>query len=449
MAAQHQETIAAIATPPGRGGVGILRISGPRVRTLIDALIGHPLPPREARFTAFRDAGGQTLDQGLALFFKGPASYTGEDCLELQAHGNPLLLDRLLARLTELGCRLARPGEFTERAFLNGKLDLAQAEAVADLIEAGTETAVRAAQSSLCGDFSRKIAALVDDCIRLRCQVEAAIDFIDEDIDPLSLSGVGEGLWHLEETLLEILAISRQGVLLREGMTLILLGPPNAGKSSLLNILSGEDRAIVTEIPGTTRDLLRVRLDLGGVPVELIDTAGLRDHPADAIEAEGIRRAQVALQSADGALVVSDDSEPESVGPLLTGLSESLPRLWIRNKIDLSGNPPDLEETPLGPSVRVSLKTREGLSMLESALGRLTGIRPQAEPPFLARRRHIDALERAHQALKEALTCRELGNTELVAEQLRLVQASLGEITGTFSSDDLLGEIFSSFCIGK
>lgn len=449
MAAEHRETIAAIATPPGRGGVGIIRISGPLVRTVIDGLIAHPLLPREARYTSFRETNGDILDQGLALFFMGPSSYTGEDCLELQAHGNPLLLDRLLARLTELGCRLARPGEFTERAFLNGKLDLAQAEAVADLIEAGTETALRAAQGSLCGDFSRRIKALVDDCIRLRCQTEAAIDFIDEDIDPLSLRGVAEGLVSLEAALQEILAISRQGALLREGMTLILLGRPNAGKSSLLNVLSGEDRAIVTEIPGTTRDLVRVRLDLGGVPVELIDTAGLRDDPADAIEAEGIRRTQMALQSAEAALVVSDDSEPESASALLTSLPGSLPRLWIRNKIDLSGNPPGFEETPYGPSIRVSLKTLEGLSTLEKALGRLTGSSPQAEPPFLARRRHIDALERAHQALKEALTCGEIGNTELVAEQLRRVQASLGEITGTFSSDDLLGEIFSSFCIGK
>lgn len=444
-----QQTIVAIATPPGRGSVGVVRVSGPAVEGLLGPLLGQRPAPRSAVFTAFRDAEQQPIDRGIAVFFEGPASYTGEDCLELQAHGNPLLLDRLILRLTELGCRPARPGEFTERAFLNGKLDLAQAEAVADLITAETEAGIKAAQRSLTGEFSRQVDALVEECIALRCYVEAAIDFSEEEIDLLAQGDIAARIDQLARRLHGLLGRSRSGAVLREGRTWVLCGEPNAGKSSLMNVLSGLDTAIVTDIPGTTRDLLKVSIQIEGTPIHLIDTAGLRAQPADAIEAEGIRRARAALASADGVLLVTDDRTPEAAEALHSSLPGDIPILLIRNKIDLSGAAPLLEPSARGLSVRLSLKTLAGLDKLHEGFSRLLAQSSPEEAPFMARRRHLDALGLAEASIAEARTILTEGRPELLAEQLRIAQDAFSKITGVFSSDDLLGEIFSSFCIGK
>lgn len=443
------DTIAAIATPPGRGGIGVIRISGPAVPDLLPALLGQAPPPRQAHFGAFLDSNAQAIDHGLALHFPGPRSFTGEHVLELHAHGSPVVLDQLLRRILELGARLARPGEFSERAFLNDKIDLAQAEAIADLIDSTTESAARSAQRSLQGDFSRRIHELVEALIQLRLYVEASIDFTDEDIDFLSEGRIGEQLGSLTERLKAIRASARQGCLLRDGMTVVIAGRPNAGKSSLLNRLTGRDTAIVTAIAGTTRDTLREFIQLDGLPLHVIDTAGLRDDTDDPVEQEGMRRARAEIAAADRILLLIDDHDPGDSETLLGSLPPELPITRIHNKIDLSGHPPGLSNDGNGPRIHLSLKTGVGVDSLIAHLKASVGYDSGAEGVFTARRRHLDALDRARQATDNALARLRTGEPELLAEELRLAQHSLGEITGEFTSDDLLGRIFSSFCIGK
>ena len=443
------DTIAAIATPPGRGGIGVIRISGPAVPDLLPALLGQALLPRQAHFGPFLDAKAQAIDHGLALYFPAPRSFTGEHVLELHAHGSPVVLDQLLRRILELGVRLARPGEFSERAFLNDKIDLAQAEAIAALIDSTTESAARSAQRSLQGDFSRRIHELVEALIQLRLYVEASIDFTDEDIDFLSDGRIGEQLGALAERLTAIRASARQGCLLRDGMTVVIAGRPNAGKSSLLNRLTGRDTAIVTAIAGTTRDTLREFIQLDGLPLHVIDTAGLRDDTDDPVEQEGMRRARAEIAAADRILLLIDDHDPGDSETLLGSLPPELPVTRIHNKIDLSGHPPGLNDDGKGPRIHLSLKTGAGVESLIDHLKASVGYDSGAEGVFTARRRHLDALDRARQATDNALARLRTGEPELLAEELRLAQHSLGEITGEFTSDDLLGRIFSSFCIGK
>lgn len=444
----NQDTIAAIATPPGNGGVGIIRISGALAPDIARQLRNKPLTPRLAAYAAFKEADGTVLDSGIMLYFPAPASYTGEDILELQAHGGTVILDMLLRRVLSLGARLARPGEFTERAFLNNKLDLAQAEAIADLIAGTTEQSVRSAQKSMQGVFSTQINRLVEELTQLRTYVEAAIDFVDEEIDFLS-DGVVEGrIVQLLDSIQQIRKTAQQGRLLREGMTVVLAGKPNAGKSSLLNALAGFEAAIVTDIAGTTRDVLRERIQLDGMPLHIIDTAGLRES-SDTIEREGIRRAHEEIRKADKILLLIDAGAPES-----DALPENLPadiditRLY--NKIDLLGKEPEIVETEQGTSIYLSIKTGAGMDLLTRHLKQSVGYNEAADNVFIARRRHIDALAKGCEFVESALSQLQINRAgELVAEDLRMAQQSLGEITGQFTSDDLLGRIFSSFCIGK
>jgi tRNA modification GTPase len=442
------DTIAAIATPPGRGGIGVLRVSGPAVPEVTAAVAGKILHPRQAQFVSFLDADGSALDQGLALYFPAPHSFTGEHVLELHAHGSPVVLDLLLHRVLGLGVRLARPGEFSERAFLNDKIDLAQAEAIADLIDSTTVQAARSAQRSLQGEFSRRIRDLVEALIELRLYVEASIDFTDEDIDFLSEGQTAEQLAGLSARLDAIRYSARQGCLLRDGMTVVIAGRPNAGKSSLLNQLAGRETAIVTEIAGTTRDTLRELIQFDGLPLHVIDTAGLR-HSEDPVEREGIRRARAAIEKADRVLLLIDDRTPEEGESLLETLPAALPVTRIYNKIDLTGKTAGLVERPDGPALYLSARTGEGIDALLRHLKAVMGYDSEAEGVFIARRRHLDALERAGGFLESAVT--QLGQraSELLAEDLREAQNALSEITGEFTSDDLLGRIFSSFCIGK
>jgi len=444
------DTIAAVATPPGFGGVGVVRVSGPGVRDAAKAVLGRLPSPRIATLSWFRDADGAEIDQGIALFFPAPNSFTGEDVLELQGHGGPMIMDLLLRRLLLLDIRLARPGEFSERAFLNGKMDLAQAEAISDLIESGTETAARLAGRTLQGEFSRRIETLVEGLIRLRTFVEAAMDFPEEDIDFIADSSVRSDLDVLVGQLDAVLDSAHQGRLIREGMNLAIAGPPNAGKSSLLNALSGSDAAIVTEIPGTTRDLLHQEIQLDGMPVHIVDTAGLR-HSEDPIEREGIRRARDQIDQADGVLWVFDDR----LDPTLSAFEPNfLPAqanlVFVRNKIDLTGTKPGRKTTAKGIEIAICARDGSGLDALRNYLKELAGFRDSTEGAFIARRRHLDALERALTFLNRARS--ELTRTasgELAAEDLRQAQQALGEITGAFGSDELLGRIFSGFCIGK
>lgn len=446
--AAHPDTIAAIATPPGNGGVGIIRLSGTAVTTIANALFNKTLIPRHAIFTAFKDADGSAIDSGIALYFPAPASYTGEDILELQGHGGSVVLDMLLRRVLALGARLARPGEFTERAFLNNKLDLAQAEAVADLIESSTEQSVRSAQKSMQGVFSKQVNELVAELTELRIYVEAAIDFVDEEIDFLSDGVVEKRLHTLMQRLHSIQQTAQQGRLLRDGMTVVLAGKPNAGKSSLLNALAGHEAAIVTDIAGTTRDVLRERIQLDGMPLHIIDTAGLRDSD-NAIEQEGIRRAREELQKADKILLLIDAREAEDE-QLINTLPNSIDITKVYNKIDLLGLAPSIEQTPHGYSCYVSIKTGLGMDLLRQHLKHSVGFNDAANDVFIARRRHIVALNQAYEFVGNALEQLQTSLAgELVAEDLRHAQMSLGEITGEVSSDDLLGKIFSSFCIGK
>ena len=444
------DTIAAIATPPGFGGVGVIRVSGSRVRLIAEAVLGHMPAARMATLTWFRDGAGQVLDQGLALFFAAPHSFTGEDVLELQGHGSPLILDLLLRRLMELGARLARPGEFSERAFLNGKLDLAQAEAVADLITSGTEEAARLAGRNLSGEFSRHVQGLVEDLIHLRAFVEAALDFPEEEIDFIADTSIAADLDQLLIRLDALLGGARQGCLIREGMKVVIAGPPNVGKSSLLNALAGRDAAIVTAIPGTTRDPLHQEIQIDGLPLHIIDTAGLR-YSENLVEMEGIRRARDQIVKADVLLWLSDDSLDQDGLEFETAeLPGQIPVTRVHNKIDLSGRPPGRTQTTSGTEIAISAREGTGLDSLRAHLKQIAGYQEKVEGVFLARRRHLDALARAREAICLARTTLQAKNTaELTAEELRLAQQALGEITGEFTSEDLLGKIFSSFCVGK
>ena len=445
------DTIAAIATPPGRGGVGIVRVSGPGSRAIAAGMLGRVPQPRRAELLAFRNPAGEILDQGIALFFVAPHSFTGEDVLELQGHGGPVVLDRILQTTLELGARPARPGEFTERAFLNDRIDLAQAEAIADLIEAGSEQAARSAMQSLQGVFSDWVHATVEALTELRMYVEAAIDFPEEEIDFLADERIGEQIRHLLGEFDRVQASARQGHLLREGMRIVLAGQPNTGKSSLLNALAGRESAIVTDIPGTTRDVLREEIHIDGLPLHVLDTAGLRES-RDPVEREGIRRTREALAEADCILLLLDDHTglTEADREILASLPEGPVRLQVRNKIDLTGAEPGWIETQDGPVLRLSARTGAGLSLLRDALKVQVGYQGQSEGVFMARRRHLDALARARGHIEAGWQrLREERAGELLAEELRLAQQTLGEITGEVTADDLLGRIFSSFCIGK
>ena len=441
------QTIVAIATAPAQGGVGIVRVSGPQALQVAQGLGIASLPPRQARYARFRDADGSVIDDGIALYFPGPASFTGEDVVELQGHGSPVLLAALRARCCVLGARLARAGEFSERAFLNGKLDLVQAEAIADLIAAGDLRAARAARRSLDGVFSERIEAVATELLHLRIHVEAAIDFADEPLDTLGGSQVRAGADRVRAALAELRTAAERGRKLRDGLHVVLLGPPNAGKSSLLNALAGSERAIVTDIAGTTRDVLRETIVLDGVELTLVDTAGLREG-GDAIEREGMRRAQQEVRQADLALVVVDAADPQAgLGAVADSLAGIDQVLAIHNKSDLlPAWPQDLGQD----SVAVSARTGQGLDQLAARVRTLAGVdQGAAAGEFSARARHVDAIILAQEHL--ALALAELDNEylELAAEQLRLAHDALGEITGRMTADDLLGKIFSSFCIGK
>jgi len=446
------DTIAAVATPPGVGGIGIIRVAGPAVPDIARAVCGVLPAPRHAQHTRFLDAHQQPIDVGLVLYFPAPHSFTGDEILELHGHGGPVVLDLLMRRVTALGARPARPGEFSERAFLNGKLDLVQAEAVADLIESASAEAARAALNSLQGAFSRRVQALVEDLIHLRLQIEAALDFPEEEIDFLADQTLLDQCKQLRNGLLALLADSRQGQLLHDGMTVVLAGRPNAGKSSLLNLLAAQDSAIVSDIPGTTRDVLRERIQIDGLPLHVIDTAGLRI-AGDALESEGVRRARAAMARADRILLVIDDLQdtPESVRFVISELPPAQPLTVVRNKIDLSGRVAGYTEKGESgyPEIALSARTGFGLEALHAHLKVCMGYQSAGEGMFSARRRHLEALERAREHVEQAGI--ELGHRrgELAAEQLRQVQQALGEITGEFTSDDLLGRIFTSFCIGK
>jgi len=445
-----RDTIVAVATPPGRGGIGIVRVSGPAVKHIAESLLGKLPRPRFATFADFIDASGRSIDRGLALFFPAPHSFTGEDVLELHGHGGPVVIDMVLGRVLELGARQAGPGEFSERAFLNGKLDLAQAEAVADLIEAGSESAARSALRSLEGEFSRRVHALVEALTRLRMVVEAAIDFPEEEIDFLADARVLQELDAIEADIALLLASTQQGVLLHDGMTVVLAGPPNAGKSSLLNALAQSETAIVSHIPGTTRDVLRERIHIDGMPLHIVDTAGLRESH-DEIESEGIRRAREQMERADRILLVLDDATDIGAPAEVIGLlPPHLPRTVIRNKIDLTGRDAGIENISGVVEIALSARTGAGLDGLRQHLKACMGFQPAGEGAFIARRRHLDAIRRARDFLVQGRTQLKHSRAgELLAEDLRLAQQALSEITGEFTSDDLLGRIFSSFCIGK
>lgn len=444
---ENLDTIAAIATPPGNGGVGIIRISGTKVPEIAKHLTHKTLIPRQASYSSFNDEDGALIDSGISLYFPAPASYTGEDILELQGHGGSVVLDMLLRRVLALGARLANPGEFTERAFLNNKLDLAQAEAVADLIESSTEQSVRSAQKSMQGVFSVQVNELVEELTELRIYVEAAIDFVDEEIDFLSDGVVENRIVKLQQRIAQIQKTAQQGRLLRDGMTVVLAGKPNAGKSSLLNALAGHDAAIVTDIAGTTRDVLKERIQLDGMPLHIIDTAGLRESD-NAIEQEGIRRAHQEIKNADKILLLIDARDPEIESILTTLPSGNITRIY--NKIDLLDLQPEIKQTDSGTQIYLSIKTGCGMDLLKQHLKQSVGFNEATDDVFIARRRHIEALNKGHDFVENALN-QLIGSRagELVAEDLRQAQISLAEITGTVSSDDLLGKIFSSFCIGK
>ena len=449
--AAQSDTIAALATPAGRGGVGIIRVSGPLVAVIAQKILGKLPAPRQAAYLPFHDLDDNIIDTGLALYFPNPHSFTGEDVLELQGHGGPVVLDLILQQILQLGARLARPGEFSERAFLNDKIDLAQAEAIADLIEAGSEQAARSAIQSLQGVFSVWVHATVEMLTELRMFVEAAIDFPEEEIDFLADERLSEKLRYLREDVDRVMVTAHQGQLLREGMRIVLAGQPNTGKSSLLNALAGRESAIVTEIPGTTRDVLKEEINIDGMPLHIIDTAGLREG-GDVVEQEGIRRTWREIEQADCVLLLLDDLQ--GFGPaeqkILAQLPQRLPVTRVFNKIDLSGAEAQVLEDEHGVKVNLSAKSGEGIDLLRDHLKTRVGYQGTTDGLFMARRRHLDALERARLHIEkgfEQLQAHHAG--ELLAEELRLAQQALGEITGEVSSDELLGRIFTSFCIGK
>ena len=449
----NKDTIVAIATAAGRGGVGVVRLSGLDVLPFINSLIGKPLLPRRATYSVFSDAEGEAIDEGVALYFPGPSSFTGESILELQGHGGMVVLDRLVRRCVELGARVARPGEFSERAFFNDKMDLAQAEAIADLIDASSVEAARSAVRSMQGEFSQLINELVETMIQVRIFVEAAIDFPEEEIDFLQDKMLAADLDQLCNDLTEVLAQAQQGAILRDGLTVVLAGKPNAGKSSLLNALAGIDAAIVTAVPGTTRDVLRERITLGGLPLNIIDTAGLRDSDNE-IEQEGVRRAWKEIANADQVLFVADATDAsnpklEELWPeyFQRNLGSTQSVTLLLNKIDLSGHQPgEIDEATLA----ISVKDKSGFDALASHLQTKAGYLGHGEGLFSARRRHLIALTNALTFVQNGIDqLKGAGAGELLAEDLRQAQNELSEITGQFTSDDLLGRIFSSFCIGK
>ena len=444
----HTDVIAAVGTASGRAGIGIVRVSGKKLEQLAARLLGGVPTPRLAVRAVFRGAAGEPIDDGIALFFPAPASYTGEDVLELQGHGGPVVLGMILKRCLDLGARLAEPGEFTRRAFLNDKLDLAQAEGVADLIDAATETAARCALRSLRGEFSEAIGKLEKRLVELRMLVEATLDFPEEEIDEVDREEARGRLRYLQEEVSRSLARGRQGSVLRSGLQVVLAGQPNVGKSSLLNRLAGEDLAIVTEIPGTTRDAVRQTIQIEGVPMNIIDTAGLRD-TVDTVEAIGITRTWEAIGHADALLLVVDART--GVGAADRSIVDRLPGklklVTVFNKIDLSGDAPRAEEDGQGRRIHVSAKTGDGVESLREALLKLAGWQSGEEDVFMARERHLVSLERVAQALDRA--GQTMLQSELFAEELRLAQRELGSITGEFSADDLLGQIFARFCVGK
>ncbi len=438
------DTIVAAATPPGTGGVGIVRVSGEAVECIARAMLGSLPEPRTATYRDFRNQAGERVDVGLALYFPAPASFTGESVLELHGHGGPVVISLLVDAVIEFGARQAQPGEFSKRAFLNDKLDLVQAEAIADLIGSGTAQAARAALRSLSGTFSQAVDGLAEQLVRLRMHVEAAIDFPEEEIDFLSDDALQQRIDDCAAAFDKLSAEAQQGRVLRDGYQVVIVGKPNAGKSSLLNLLSGQEAAIVTEVAGTTRDVLREQIDVDGLAVELIDTAGLRNDP-DRIEAEGIRRAREALANADAVLWIQDATDLDPAAPK-EGLPEGVPVTVVHNKIDLTGVTPGV----IGGEVYLSAQTGDGIDALRQRIRELAGYDNQGEGAFTARRRHIRALRRARERFdkgRRALEDTRAG--ELFAEELRLSQQALGEITGAFSADDLLGKIFSEFCIGK
>lgn len=464
------DTIAAVATAAGRSAIGVVRISGPGCRELARELLGECPEPRVATLRTFAGGDGEAIDEGIALFFPGPASFTGEDVLELQGHGGPVVMNLLLGRLLELGARAAEPGEFTRRAFENDKLDLAQAEAIADLIDSGSAQAARAALRSLAGEFSSQVHDLAESVLELRMWVEATIDFPEEDVDFLGDRALAARLDFIRRRFAELAETARQGTLLRDGLTIVIAGRPNAGKSSLLNRLAGYDAAIVTAVPGTTRDVLRERIEIDGLPLHVLDTAGLRDSP-DEIEAEGIRRAHRELARADRVLFVVDASDQQAVEAIdadLAALPTDTPRTIVFNKIDRRHEEPRIEpdsgvemEPPAAGTttgtvrmprtcIHLSASTGAGLPLLRQHLKDCVGFHPAGGGVLSARTRHLDALRRARAHVEEAhrlLTERHAG--ELVAQELTDAQKALGEITGQVTSDDLLGRIFASFCIGK
>lgn len=440
------DTIAAIATAPGRGGVGVVRVSGPAAPAICHALVGFLPPPRVARLASFRDAAGEPIDRGLCLYFPAPHSFTGEHVLELHGHGGPVVMDLLLARVLALGARQARPGEFSQRAYLNDKLDLAQAEAVADLIDAASAAAARAALRSLDGALSQQVHALVERLTALRVQIEAGFDFPDEELDLFADGRIAAEAYELAHDLHALVGRAGEGRLLREGLTVVLAGAPNVGKSSLLNALAKREAAIVTAIPGTTRDVLREHLAIDGLPLHLVDTAGLRDSD-DPVEREGIRRARAEIDRADHLLFVTEAGDPQTPPAEALGNAGAVTR--VINKIDLVGEAPRIEPQIAWTDVYLSAHTGAGLDLLRERIKAAAGFHA-GEGQFSARRRHVEALRRAADCVQRGA---ELlsggGGAELAAEELRLAQQALGEITGAVSSDDLLGRIFATFCIGK
>jgi len=440
----YTDTIAAIATPAGRGGVGIIRISGPQATGISKAVTGVLPEPRVATLADFCTADGVAIDHGLVLYFPAPNSFTGEDVVELQAHGSPVVLDLILKSTLSLGARMARPGEFSERAYLNDKLDLTQAEAIADLIDSSSETAARAALRSLEGEFSNTINQLLEKMIRLRMYIESAIDFPEEEIDFLSDGKVAQQLDAIYVTTTAVFHSARQGSILREGITLVIAGKPNAGKSSLMNRLAQREAAIVTDIPGTTRDVLREAISIDGIPLHLVDTAGLRDSN-DPIEQQGIDRARREIERADIILHIIDCAAMDQDDDSLTVLPATIPCIDVYNKIDIAAVVKETQDS----AVFISAKTGQGFDQLNKTIKQTMGFDENNEGIFSARRRHLDALERTLSHIKNSQVHLSHQTGELVAEELKIAQACLGEITGAFSSDDLLGEIFSSFCVGK
>jgi tRNA modification GTPase len=442
----NNDTIAAIATPSGQGGVGIIRISGNKAPEVAKIISGLCPPPRYAHYGKFTDKNKITIDSGLTFYFKKPFSFTGEDVVELHAHGGPVVLDILLKEILQYGVRPARAGEFTERAFLNNKIDLTQAEAIADLIAADSEQAARAAMRSMQGEFSAIIHQLVEELTQLRIHVESALDFPEEEIDFLADDAIANKLEAVKQKLAEVKKSAQQGRLLKEGMTVVIAGKPNAGKSSLLNQLAGQESAIVTEIAGTTRDILREHIQIDGLPLHIIDTAGLRDSD-DLIEREGVKRAKQMIETADRILFVVDIKDDDKT--LLDTLPKDIGVTIIYNKIDNEDRQPEIIEHKK-TQVYLSAKTGDGINLLKQHLKNCMGYQQKTEGQFIARRRHLDAINKAEKHLKNAdKNLHQLKAGELLAEELRLAQQALSSITGEFSSDDLLGRIFSDFCIGK